>query len=324
MPKRSRIDQLDLAVEALLAHPQDALPPAEASVAELLTLAADLRELPREDFRAQLKSDLERKAAMTTKTVQPIREGFHTLTPYLVVQGVARLIDFVKQAFAAEEVFRAPRLDGTIQHAELRIGDSRVEMGDAPAEHPPMPAALHLYLEDADAAYQRALAAGAASLYAPMDQDYGDREAGVRDPLGNVWYIATHKGAQPVPEGLRSVTPFLHPRGTAQLIDFLKEAFGAVEDLRVPAPDGAILYARLTIGNSALELGEAHGQFQPMPSTLHLRVEDSDAVYQRALNAGATSILAPVDQPYGERMAGVRDSWGNHWYIATPIEDVSP
>lgn len=197
-----------------------------------------------------------------------------------------------------------------------------VELGDTPAQQPPMPAAIHLYLEDADAAYQRALEAGATSLYKPMDQPYGDREAGVQDPLGNLWYVATHQGATPVPEGVRSVTPVLHPRGAARLIHFLKEAFGAAESLRVPAPDGTILHAKLSIGDSVLELGEAHGQFQPMPSVLHLYVEDADAVYQRALEAGASSVLAPGDQPYGDRMAAVQDPFGNHWYIATHVRDV--
>jgi uncharacterized glyoxalase superfamily protein PhnB len=125
-------------------------------------------------------------------TVKPIPEGYHTVTPYLVVQGAAQLIDFLKQAFAAEEIQRMTRPDGSIGHAEVRIGDSRVMLGEAGGEFKPMPAMLHLYMEDADAVYQRALLAGATSLREPVDEFYGDRMAGVKDQFGNQWWIATH------------------------------------------------------------------------------------------------------------------------------------
>ncbi len=125
--------------------------------------------------------------------VKPVPDGYHSVTPYLVVQGVARLIDFLKQAFDAEEIERLPGPDGTIMHGEVRIGDSVVMMGDARGEFRPMPASLHLYVNDTDATYKRALQAGATSLMEPADQFYGDRNAGVKDSLGNHWWIATHK-----------------------------------------------------------------------------------------------------------------------------------
>jgi uncharacterized glyoxalase superfamily protein PhnB len=124
--------------------------------------------------------------------VKPIPEGYHTVTPYLVVQGVAQLIDFLKQAFAAEEIQRINRPDGTIMHAEVRIGDSRVMMGEAGGEYGPMPGMLHLYVEDVDTVYRRALQAGATSLREPVDEFYGDRIGGVKDLSGNQWWIATH------------------------------------------------------------------------------------------------------------------------------------
>ena len=123
---------------------------------------------------------------------KPIPEGYHTITPYLVVPGVAKLIDFLKRAFDAKEVERMARPDGTVMHAEVRIGDSIVMMGEASGEKKAMPAMLYLYVNDTDAAYQRALDAGATSLLAPTDQFYGDRNAGVNDPSGNQWWIATH------------------------------------------------------------------------------------------------------------------------------------
>jgi PhnB protein len=125
--------------------------------------------------------------------VKPIPDGFHTVTPYLTVPGVAKLIDFLKQAFEAEETM--PRFalpDGRIMHAEVRIGDSMVMMGEPQAPWQPMPASMYLYVKDTDATYKRALQAGATSLMEPADQFYGDRNAGVKDPSGNVWWIATH------------------------------------------------------------------------------------------------------------------------------------
>jgi PhnB protein len=130
--------------------------------------------------------------------VKPIPEGYRTVTPYLVVDGATNVLDFVKQAFGAEEKLRMDGPDGKIGHAEVQIGDSIVMMGDAGAENPAMPAMIHLYVDDCDATYQRALAAGAKSEREPTDQFYGDRSAGVRDSAGNLWWIATH--VEDVPE----------------------------------------------------------------------------------------------------------------------------
>ena len=124
--------------------------------------------------------------------VNPIPDGYHTVTPYLVVRDVAGLIDFLQQAFAAKEIERMQGPDGSITHAEVRIGDSVVMMGQATDDVEPMPAMLHLYLEDVDAAYRQAVAAGGASLREPTDEFYGDRSAAVKDAYGNQWWLATH------------------------------------------------------------------------------------------------------------------------------------
>ena len=125
-------------------------------------------------------------------TVKPIPQGYHTITPYLVVQRAAQLIDFLKQAFEAEEILHMAQPDGTITHAEVKIGDSGVMISEASGDFKPMPAMLHLYVEDTDSVYRRALRAGATSLREPEDQFYGDRTGGVQDASGNQWWIATH------------------------------------------------------------------------------------------------------------------------------------
>jgi PhnB protein len=124
--------------------------------------------------------------------VQPVPDGYHTVTPYLVVPEAAKVIDFLKQVFAAEEVLRMSGPDGRVMHAEVRVGDSIIMMGDVPEGEPARPAMIHLYVPDVDAAYARAIAAGATSASEPKDQFYGDRSGGVDDASGNRWWIATH------------------------------------------------------------------------------------------------------------------------------------
>ncbi len=120
-------------------------------------------------------------------------DGFHAVTPYLVVEGAAALIDFLATVFdAVEEGERFTGPDNRVAHAELRIGDSRIMLGEAHGEHRPMPAMLYVYVDDVDVRYQRALAAGATSVQPPADQFYGDRSGGCRDRCGNPWWIATH------------------------------------------------------------------------------------------------------------------------------------
>ena len=126
--------------------------------------------------------------------MNPIPEDHHRITPYLVVPAVARLLDFLKQAFDAVETTRPMmRADGSVMHAEVQIGDCHVMMGEPPGGFTPMPAMLYLYVEDVDAAFQRALAAGATSVMEPADQFYGDRNGGVKDPSGNMWWLAERK-----------------------------------------------------------------------------------------------------------------------------------
>ena len=156
-----------------------------------------------------------------------------------------------------------------------------------------------------------------------MDQEYGDYDCGVRDPLGNNWYIGARKGANPIPEEVPSLMPFIHAVGTQKVIDFMKAAFGAEELQKVQAPDGTIVHAKMRFGGDAvIELSEWRGVSDPLPGLLHMYVPNADEVYARAVAAGATTLFAPADQPYGERNATVADPFGNYWTIATHTKDV--
>jgi uncharacterized glyoxalase superfamily protein PhnB len=292
--------------------------------AEVVETILDLRDAPREDFRARLGAGLLRRAReMKQATAVPhVPAGFRSLTPYLIVPGADAFIRFVREAFGAEEVFRTTDPDGAIRHAEVRIGDSMLELSDGAEGWPARPAAIHVYVPDADAVYAKAMAAGCRSLIAPMDMPYGDREADVSDPFGNNWYIGTRKSGGPVPAGMGTLTPTLHVEGTDRLIDFIKAAFGAEELDRTLGPDGLVMHAQLKLGDSVLELGEAGAFVKPMPCAIHYYVEDVDRVYASALAAGATTLGAPSNRPYGDRAAEVTDPFGNQWFIATHVEDV--
>ncbi len=123
-----------------------------------------------------------------------IPEGYHSITPYFTVQDADRLIGFLGTAFGAT-VIRINRCDdGRIQHARLRIGDSVLMLNEATEAYPANSSQMHLFVADADETYRTALGAGAVALMAPNDRPHGDRMAGVRDPCGNVWWIATHRG----------------------------------------------------------------------------------------------------------------------------------
>src|SRR5687768_10550746 len=113
--------------------------------------------------------------------VKPIPEGYHSVTPYLIGQGAAKVLDFVKQTFDAQELMRMPGPNGTIGHAEFRIGDSHLMISDGGEQYPPMPCSLYVYVDNVDETYKRALKAGGVSVKEPADQFYGDRSASVKD-----------------------------------------------------------------------------------------------------------------------------------------------
>jgi uncharacterized glyoxalase superfamily protein PhnB len=242
-----------------------------------------------------------------------------TLTAYPIVRDVPGLLAFLGVVFGAVEKLRTVGPAGGY-HAEAQIGDTVLMMGgggpDLPWQGDARPMAFHIYVPDTDAAYRRAMDAGGESLQAPTDREWGERTANVKDPCGNCWYIATFQGENYFSEGAPTIQPFLQPTRSEPVIAFLTSAFGATELGRAATPGGTILHTTLKIGNSAMELCDASGIYQPMPGMFYLYVADADAVYNRALECGAEAISAPADQPYSDRNGSVKDVSGNIWYVA--------
>ena len=137
---------------------------------------------------------------------------------------------------------------------------------------------------------------------------------------------------KPIPDGYNSVIPYLHIKGAAQALEFYKSAFGAKEVVRMPGPGGQVMHAELKIGDSMIMLSDEHPQMGALgpqsvggtPVTLHLYVENVDAVVRKAVAAGATLDQPVKDQFYGDRSGSLTDPFGHKWHVATHVEDVSP
>ncbi len=305
----------------------------DPEAAELVATARRLVSLPREDFKARLKADLERSATMATPATQstsasattreflPRPEGYRSVTPYLTVKNAPELLDFIQRAFGAKVIEQVKGPAGRV-HAEAQIGDSVVMLGGSPAG-PWFPTSIHLRVDAVDKVYERAVAAGATSVFAPREMEYGERAATVIDVTGNHWYIATpHAKSHWLPE-MSDVTIYLHPRSSSALIDFAKGAFGAQEIMR--AEDGGVVHhAKLRVGDSVIEMGDADGENEPMPSMFYFYVPDVDASYHQALASGAKSLAAPAVMPYGDYVGSVEDPAGNQWYMAAAVRAHRP
>ncbi len=365
MAKANLSEQLDRAIQALLAPSaagrkrRDGAA-AQAPVAALARVAEQLRGLPREDFKAELRAQLEGRPPMASKAVSA-PQARQTATAYLIVKGAARAIEFYKQAFGAVEIMRMHGPGDNIGHAEIRIGNTAIMLSDEFPEYGAVSAAtlggspvkIHLSVDDVDAVAARAVAAGAKVLHPVQDRFYGERSGQFADPFGYTWMIATQteqltaeeverrfaalhqpspapsaevpneapKWTLPVPyirKGFRTLTPYLLVPGAANLINFFKEAFGAEEVFRVARPGSdLIMHAEVRIAGAMVELADATAEFKPRASSNMLYVPDVDAVFQRAVDAGGTSLAAPADRPWGDRDGAVKDPGGNTWYITT-------
>ena len=329
MPDRSLAEQLDRAIESVLAGaPQDltrALPASgdATELAALVEIAGHLRDMPVESFKTQLKAELQRRAAMTTN-LAGVSAGFRTITPFIIHDRAPELVDFIKSTFRAEELKRNTAGEAYGFYSEVRIGDSVIMIGGGTAaRRGNLPGALHVYVEDCDAVYQRALDSGAVTLMGamgePTDRPYGERSAFVQDGFGNYWYIATRLASAPAAESPvqdpGTVVPHVHPKGARKYIDFLKRAFGG-EEMAVFESSGRVMHAAVRIGDAVLEMGEATEQTGIPSNGFFLFVEDVEAAYARALAAGATAIRPPQDIPYGLRSAIVKDPEGYLWWPA--------
>ncbi len=284
------------------------------------TIAMRREEMSIEEMHRRMDAMMSQQPPRTAPSYK--REGFRTVTPYIVVPDAAGMIEFTVRAFGAEETMRADLPGGGV-HSEVRVDDSMLMIGA------PSPAygaqqyvtAFHLYVKDCDAVCERAVKAGATMTHPPTDQPYGERSGAVRDAFGNQWYIATAQGPTYAPKGMQSLMVYLHPHRAEPLLAFLTKAFGTDKIDKFGSPDGIIHHASAYIGgDSVIEMGEARGEIQPSPTMFYLYVPDADASYFRAMNAGATSVHEPANQPYGDRTAAVKDVFGNLWYLATHVQ----
>jgi PhnB protein len=334
MNKRTPIEELDLAIDALLARPRGVASANNVRQKTLVRVAAELRDLPSENFKARLKielhvqsqpknkSELQEKENKSTTTVSPIRRGFRTITPYLQVAAVDEVIDFVKRAFGGRELFRAPGGAGGI-HAEMRVGDAMLMIGGGGEwKGPARTASMLINVDDADESYRRAMEAGATSIYKPVTHPWGDRDAGVTDAGGNNWFINTRRISEHAPAGLGDIFLGFNPKSADRFIDFLTVVFGAEVVIRHDMPEGVVRHARMRVGDSMVMVSEPHGQYLTKSPGVYAYVENSDETYERAIRAGATVLYPIADMPYGDRMGGVTDPFGNEWYIATHVKDM--
>lgn len=318
--------RLDEAIDAMIATGK--LPSGgDERIADLLSVAVELCKLPRLEFRERLRTELEEEGRMNTaakptkQSVNPVREGFGTITPYLIVSDVHAESEFLKQAFGVTGQIYGLGSQGGF-HAEYNIGGSMIMVGGGGQgsqwKGTPLPSYIHLYVDDVDGIYENAVQAGATNLSAPADRPYGDRECGFRDPGGNQWFVATHQGESFVPAGVPNLMPSLLPVGAPKMIDFLKQAFRAEEVAVHKSPDGVVRHATIRVGTSVLELGEAHGEWQPMPSVFMMYVDDVDAWFARAAEAAGVTVKEPPKlQPHGARVGSIKDPFDNTWYIAS-------
>jgi PhnB protein len=308
------IERLDRVVDVIVSRGDASAALADAELAPLALVAGQLRSCPSASFKARLRATLERRTAMAiVLDATTIRAGFTTVTPYIQVRDSA-FVDFITQAFGAVETASTPTPHHI--HREVRIGDSMMMISErASTGSLPPHGSFHIFVPDVDRVFARAIAAGGKSMGEPQNRPYGERSGFVEDPVGNYWFIGTSLGPRPVPEGLRTVTPYLHPRSAPTYIDFLTRAFGAVEEFRAEH-NGVVMHARVRIGDAAVEMGEAPDRGEK--PGFYLYVADVDALHERAVAAGAKSVLAPANQQYGDRLAIVEDPLGVSWAIARP------
>jgi len=258
------------------------------------------------------------------KSAKP--SGFRSLTQYLIIDNAAGFLKFIADAFGATERFLMRDGDGIIRHAEAQLGESIIEFAEAGGQWKAMPAGLHYYVKNSDQIYARALKAGGSSLYEPANRDYGDREAGVQDPSGNFWFIATHNaGKSYKPEILQDLNTYFSVKDSTRFLDFLGKAFDAeVLQNHGNQDSSMIMHAKVRIGDTVFELSEGRAPWGPRAVSHHLYVQDCDEVFARGVANGCKTLQPMADQFYGDRSGSLLDAWGNHWYIASHLEDLTP
>ncbi len=291
-PDLKKVEQLNKSVETMLARTDGKPPKVAGEIEPLVRIAAELRNLPNARFKARLKSELGGAKRMST-VAEPVAAVHVSASPRLAFRDPAKAIKFYIRALGAKEILRF-EVGGQIPHAELRIGDSSVniagewpEGGRFSAEtlgHSPI--SMTIQVADVDAFAEHAVAAGMKLVREPKDQFYGHRDATLEDPFGYTWAVFTvkeemsveemhrrmrgmtegpeggkmpekkevKKSVSPIPPGFRMVTPYLVAEDGPALLDFAIQAFGAEEKLRVTTPMGGV-HGEVRIGDSALMMG---------------------------------------------------------------------
>jgi PhnB protein len=322
MPKRSLAEQLDQAVQAMLDHPGAETSQVDPEISPLLRIAAELRNLPGEEFKARLKRDLQGKGGLSrSAAAEPAAGGRPAASPYLTVQNAAAAIDFYKRAFGATETMRLLGPGGKVIHAEIQIGNTPILLADEFPEYGSLgpqalggsPVRMQLNVDEVDAFVRHAVAEGAKVVRPVADMFYGHRAGQVADPFGYVWMVSTRiedlsaqeiqrrfdemphhqelaKGSLEVREGFRTVTAYIVTPNVPGLIEFLQETFHAEETLRSgPGSEGG-MHCEVRIGDSMLMVGGGGTGFawkgNARPGAFHIYVPDCDATYERALGAG--------------------------------------
>ena len=367
MPKRSlnrgngdenqkKIEQLNKAVDIMLARADGKPGRAGREIEPLMRIAAELRNLPRENFKARLKFELGGQKRMSA-VVEPVATVRVTASPRLAFRDPAKAIEFYTRALRAKETFRF-QVGDSIPHAELMIGESPI---DVTGEWPEggrfsaetlgnSPISISIQVPDVDAFTKHAVAEGMKLVREPKDQFYGHRDATVQDPFGYTWAIFTVKEEMSVQEmhrrmkgatgpespepsqdknttapvqvrpGFPTITPYLVAQNAESLIDFIKKTFVAEELSRDTGSAGGY-HCELRVEDSTLMIGGGAPNLKwkgdSVLGSFHIYVRDCDATYKLALQSDAKSLHAPADQPWGERTAHVVDPEGNRWYIAT-------
>jgi PhnB protein len=316
--ERALSEQLDRLIASLVADAAENVPPGMEGVADVVDV---LRHLPSQDFKGRLKTELQGRISMSTAT--EIRAAFRTVSPFIIHARAPELVDFLKHTFDAEELRRDTTEKAYGFYAEVKTGDSVLMIGGgSAAEHGNLPGAFHVFVDDCDAAYRRALEAGAVTLMGtmgePADRPYGERSAYIEDAFGNYWFIATRLRPDSATEDAAdsgSVVPYLHPQGVRNEIAFLQAAFGARE-LAMMEHAGRVMHASVRIGDAVLEMGEPESREGLPAGGFFVRVDNVESAYARALGAGATVVRPPDDIPYGYQSAIVKDPAGFMWWVA--------
>ena len=275
MSERSIIDQLDDAVAALAEGRQSDLRNLGSEMSALAGVAQDLIGLPREAFRTELKQQLIRRDSMSSPAPQPETNPVRSMSLYICVANASAAIDFYREAFGAKELWRLNEPGGKIGHAEIQIGNTSLMLSDEYPDYNTLSpetiggssVRIHLDVTDVDAFAERAIKAGAKLVRPIADQFYGDRSGQLADPFGYTWIVSTHirdvsveemqkeldkwvqeqsdksaseagyiKEPQMRRANRHAVTPYLTVHQPAELIDFVTQAFGAIEHFRATGP----------------------------------------------------------------------------------------